>query len=102
MNTATATVTVTNTTTTKTTKSVTMLTTVTAGTTINTIATSAITMIINIILKDGLINFTPIYVTWDLMLCHSVSVLSVLTYHGTFYLQGSSSQDPTKCWGSLT
>jgi hypothetical protein len=80
----------------------TMMMMMTAGTTITTTATTTITMFIIIILKDGLINFPPIYVTWDLMLCNSVIVLSVLTSHGTFYLQGSSSHNPSKCWGPLT
>ena len=93
--------TTTTTTITKTTKTM-MMMTITPGTTITTTATTTITKIIIIILKDGLINFAPTYVTRDLMLCHSVSVLSVLTYHGTFHLQGSSSHDASKCWGPLT
>jgi hypothetical protein len=71
-----------------------MMMMITAGT---TITTTTITMIIIITLKDGLINFPPMYITWDLMSRHSVSVLSVSTYHGTFYLQGPSSHDSSKC-----
>lgn len=89
-------------TTTTTTKTMTMMMMMTADTTITTTAITTIIMIIIIILKDGLINFPPMYFTWDLMLCYSVSVLSVLTYHGTFYLLGTSSHDPSKCWGPLT
>ena len=90
MNTATATVTMTTTNTTKTTKIMTITMMMTAGTTITTTATTTITMIIIIIMKDGLINFPPMYVTWDLMSCHSVSVLSVLTYHVTFKGQAAT------------
>jgi hypothetical protein len=69
----------------------------TATATVTMTTTTIIIIIILLILKDGLINFPPMYVTWDFMLCHSVSVLS-----DTFYLQGSSSHDPSKCWGPLT
>ena len=102
MSTATATVAMTTTTITKTTKTMTMMLMMTTSTTITTTANSTIPMIIIITLKAGLINFPHAYVTWDLMLCHSVSVLSVLTYHGTIYLQESSSHDPSKCWCPLT